>query len=114
MKLKMAMAVNRSLKKQRSEMRKYVRQVKKDEYDWNERMNYRSGEKTVKTESGIQEEIFLHGLPNPLPNGLEEEHRETQETSNGIAIPMIHSMEPAPNSMEYQMLQEEPMESISL
>ena len=102
----MAMAVNRSLKKQRSEMRKYVRQVKKDEYDWNK--------KTVKTESGIQEEIFLHGLPNPLPNGLEEEHRETQETSNGIAIPMIHSMEPAPNSMEYQMLQEEPMESISL
>lgn len=31
MKLKMAMAVNRSLKKQRSEMRKYVRQMKKDE-----------------------------------------------------------------------------------
>ena len=106
MKLKMAMAVNRSLKKQRSEMRKYVRQMKKDEQGSERRMRDRSEEKTSKTDANIQTEIFLQGLPNSLPSGLDRDHNETQETSSTIAIPMIHSMEPAATNMDYPILQE--------
>lgn len=76
-------------------------------------MKDRSEEKSSKTETSIQTEIFLQGLPNTLPSGLDHE-TETQETSSSIAIPMIHSMESTTTSMEYPMLQEEPIESISL
>ena len=112
--LKKEIALNKSLKKQRAELRKIGRSqdLRKKEIA---KINKETG-------TTLQDPLFIQQIPSELPlqTSLQETTPPVQQhdgSQNTIAIPLIHSLENNHSGMEYTvsgMIREDGMDSIAL
>ena len=110
--LKKEIALNKTLKKQRAELRKIGR---------SQDLRKKEIAKISKvTGSSLQDSLFIQPLSSELPlqASIPETTTPVQQhdgSQNTIAIPLIHSLENNHTSMEYSgIIREDGMDSISL